>query len=99
MDFRIPFVIHGLEKDLSFRRDIGFNGACLLINLFNLLYKEEKALSTLVSLRETMSAQSIRDKSCIKFSSENWEKSRARGLPVGKRYLPMGKRASLTTRH
>ena len=37
MDFRIPFVIHGLEKDLSFRRDIGFNGACLLINLFNLL--------------------------------------------------------------
>ena len=27
-----------------------------------------------------MSTQSIRDKSCIKFSSENLEKSRARGL-------------------
>ena len=32
-----------------------------------------------------MSTQSIRDKSCIKFSSENWEKSRATdlsGLPL-----------------
>ena len=37
MDLQIPFVIQGFEKDLIFRRDIGFNGACLLINLFNLL--------------------------------------------------------------
>ena len=34
---RIPFVIQGFEKDLIFRPEIGFNEACLLINLFNLL--------------------------------------------------------------
>ena len=55
MDLRIPFVIQGFEKDLIFRQDIGFNGACLLINLFNLLQKQEKALSILVSLLEIMS--------------------------------------------
>ena len=80
MDLRIPFVIQGFEKDLIFRPEIGFNGACLLINLFNVLEKEEKALSKLVSLRGTMSTQSIRNKSCIKFSSENLEQSRARDL-------------------
>ena len=37
MDLRIPFVIQGFEKDLIFRPEIGFHGACLLINLFNLL--------------------------------------------------------------
>ena len=55
MDLRIPFVIQGFERDLIFRQDIGFNGACLLINLFNLLQKQEKALSILVSLLEIMS--------------------------------------------
>ena len=33
IDLRIPFVIQGFEKDLIFRRDIGFDEACLLINL------------------------------------------------------------------
>ena len=85
MDLRIPFVIQGLEKDLRFCWDIGFDGACLLINLFNFFVKEEKTLSILLSLCETMSTQSIRNKLCIKFSSEHLEKSRARdlsGLPL-----------------
>lgn len=35
IDLRIPVVIHGFEKHLTLRREIGLKGACLLTILFH----------------------------------------------------------------
>ena len=43
-------VIHGFEKHLTLRREIGLKGACLLTILFSLLQKDKKSLLAFVSL-------------------------------------------------
>ena len=72
IEFRVPFVIHGLQYSLALRFDAGTKGACLLINLCNLLYNMEKYLLGLLQ-PDTPIQRSNSESSSIKLASENFE--------------------------